>query len=146
MPSDRPDQDPAVVLGERMRLARTRAGLHQRDAAAALNCSVRTLSAWEVGAAKAPAIAIPELASLYGVTCEWLLAPNVPFRALVDEKSEQDALRSRDTRVFARHANTLSVIVSEHLRPVSSPDEWRERMQAVYEHGESLRRADDGRA
>lgn len=138
MPPHHSDDDLAVLLGHRLRAARARSNLEQKDVAGRIGCSSRTLSAWEAGTAKMPAVTLPGLARIYGVTVEWLLAPNVPFLALIDRKSERVGMTSRDSKEMDRIAKTLTVLVSEHLDSVSSPEEWAERVRKVHDRRAQL--------
>lgn len=144
MATDIPDDEMAALLGHRLRIARERAGLMQKEVARQIGTSARSLSAWEAGTARMPAITIPRLAAIYRVTCEWLLAPNVPFLALIDRKSERDGMTSRDSREMDRIAKTLTVLVSEHLDSVSSPEQWAERVRKVYDRRSDLERDNHG--
>lgn len=144
MPPHTPDSVLLATLGERMRLARERAGYTATDAAKALGVGRRTLFSWESGDRSAAAIQIPRIAALYRVTCEWLLAPNVPFLALIDRKSERDGMTSRDSKEMDRIAKTLTVLVSEHLDSVSSPEQWAERVRKVYDRRSDLEKDNHG--
>lgn len=144
MPSDQSDHELAALLGHRLRVARARAKLEQKDAARMVGCSPRSLSAWESGSARMPAVALPRLAAIYRVTVEWLLAPNVPFLALIDRKSERDAVTARGIEEMDRITKTLTVLVSEHLDSVTSPEEWSERIRAVHARRSELTKENDG--
>ena len=127
-----------------MRLARERVGLTATDAAKALGVGRRTLFSWESGTRSAAAIQIPRIARLYSVTVEWLLAPNVPFLALIDRKSERDSVTAVGIPQMDRIVKTLTVLVSEHLDSVSSPEEWAERVRKVHDRRARLEEDNHG--
>lgn len=69
--------DPRTVpdwsLGERIRKARTHAGLDQEQLASRLNVDRRTVSRWETDLTEPNATRLTALAEATGVPVEWLL-------------------------------------------------------------------------
>ena len=140
MPLDTPEPELLAVIGRRMKLARDSAGLSATAAARSLGVDRRTLATWESGTRAAPISAAPRMSELYSVALDWLLAPSSGFRALIDRESERLLVTRRDTESLAEHLQTLSVIVSDRLEPVSSVAQWHQRMQAAWESAERVRR------
>ena len=64
-------------IGERIRAARTYAGLTQRDLAAAVGVSVRTVSLWETGRRTPSSRWVAALADACGVGVEYLFRRTV---------------------------------------------------------------------
>ena len=93
------DTTDPVQLGERLRLARSRAGLTQQDAAERLDLARTTLIALEKGQRRLRAEELKAMADVYGISINALLRPSaalvslVPrFRAMAaDEKDTADA-------------------------------------------------------
>lgn len=139
MPLDQRDEDLLAELGRRMKAAREAAGLSGVDAAANLSVDRRTLQTWESGSRAAPAIAIPKMAALYGVTSEWLLSPDEPFRALVDPEIERRAVTAEDIDQHTEYSQLVSVLVTKRLQPMSSQREFQQRMERIAARGDQLR-------
>lgn len=70
------------ALGQRLRQARTQAGLSQSGTAAAVSVGRQTYVAWESGRNNVDAIHLAELAELFGVSVDCLAIglPAVPVR------------------------------------------------------------------
>lgn len=62
-----------VEIGNRLRECRIEAKLSQADVGAQLEVSNRTISSWENGARTPDAIALADMALLYGVASDYLL-------------------------------------------------------------------------
>lgn len=137
MPTDPSDAIQAIAA--RLREARKRANLSQRSAADAADVSYGAVRNWEGGEIAQPGWAVARLARIYGVAAEWVLAPNSSFFALVDTAAEQEAVTSRSISRFGQVTQRLSVLVTEHLVPITSTTEWSQRMAKVEEHGDSIR-------
>ena len=65
-------------MGERLAEARKSAGLTQSNVAEKLNVTTQSVSAWECGTSAPDLDKLPELASLYRVTTDWLLTGKLP--------------------------------------------------------------------
>ena len=75
------DKSVEKAVGERMRAARKRMGMSQRDIADRLNWGLRTYSRFETGEARIPERKLPRLAEVLEVSDMWLLYGD-------DEKSD----------------------------------------------------------
>ncbi len=71
--------------GARVREARTRAGLTQREVSELLGVSAHTVWCWEAGKTKPSADHVVELASRCGVSTDWLLGREVVEEELLEE-------------------------------------------------------------
>lgn len=72
------------TLGMRLSEARKNAGLTQAQVAEKLCITTQSVSGWECGNSAPDIEKLPELASLYGVTADWLLAGRLPAREILE--------------------------------------------------------------
>lgn len=70
------------LFAYRLAEARKNCGMTQNQAAQALFVSSQSISAWENGNTIPDTDRIPEIASLYGVTTDWLLSGKVPAKEI----------------------------------------------------------------
>jgi Zn-dependent peptidase ImmA (M78 family) len=137
------DTTDPVQLGERLRLARSRAGLTQQDAADRLNMARTTLIALEKGQRRLRAEELKAMAAVYGVSINTLLRPNsvlvslVPrFRAIAaDETDTADAALLLNDLAAAQYEleSMLGIPFRPHYppeRPVG-PGDVREQAEDV---------------
>ena len=75
------------TLGYRLAEARKNLGLTQKQVADKLLLTVQEVSSWESGNSVPDTKMIPEIASLYGVTTDWLLSGRVPSKEILDVTS-----------------------------------------------------------
>ena len=72
------------TLGKRLMQARGNSGLTQAVVAEKLNVSSQAVSLWERDETTPDILKLPEIASLYGVTTDWLLKGKEPDEDLVN--------------------------------------------------------------
>ena len=75
------------TLAERLAEARKNRGLTQGQVAEKLYISTQSVSSWECGNSIPDTEKLPELASLYGVTTDWLLSGKVPAAEILEVTS-----------------------------------------------------------
>lgn len=144
MPSHSKTEDLIRAIGSNMRAARHRARISQFDAAASLGVPARTLRSWEQGEVSQPAWCVSRMSDLYQTCGDLLLAPDGKFRALVDTLAEHEAVTARDTEEYAEASQRVSVLVTEHLRPVTSAKQWAQTMGRIEAAGRKLEGKNDG--
>lgn len=79
------DEDLAKAVGERIKEARSRAGLSQQELATKLEVTHTTLSAWECGYRCAPTAALHPLSIHLSVSVDWLVVEEEPLPSLPPE-------------------------------------------------------------
>ena len=75
------------TLAERLAEARKNRGLTQGQVAEKLYISTQSVSSWECGNSIPDTEKLPELASLYGVTTDWLLSGKLPAAEILEVTS-----------------------------------------------------------
>ena len=75
------------TLAERLAEARKNSGLTQGQVAEKLYISTQSVSSWECGNSIPDTEKLPELASLYGVTTDWLLSGKLPAAEILEVTS-----------------------------------------------------------
>lgn len=132
-----------MAIGSRLKEARNRSGLTRPEAAEKLGVPARSLKSWENGEVSQPAWSIPRLATLYGVSSDYLLAPDSSFLALIDHSVEGQILGSDDLERIEELVPRLSVFVTDHASLITSAQQWVDRVMTVGRHAQSVREGTD---
>lgn len=143
MPTEQPVPDVTEEIASRLTEVRTKRGLTREDVEKATGVPARTLRGWERGNVKQPAWMIPRLARFYRVSCDYLLAADDSFFALIDPKVEREALATHDPERFRELLMRLSVFVTDRLETIRSSKEWLDRLSELEKHAESIQGAGD---
>ena len=88
-------------IGEKIKEARTNAGLSQQKLADAVGVKAGTVSSWEAGRTEPDAVTIAKIAKLTGVTGDFLLGMPTDYQTLPDnikDLAEQMAALSQSDR------------------------------------------------
>jgi len=106
--------DSVSTLGERISVARDRAGLSEEELATRLAVQRRTVDAWEVDGAEPRANMLNMLAGMLGVTPAWLLSGAGDGVSSPDEPTEDMDHRALRLRLAAELREAVEVQI--HLQ------------------------------
>lgn len=87
------------TLGYRLAEARKNCGLTQAQVAEKLYLTTQSVSSWECGNSISDTEKVPEIAALYGVTTDWLLAGKLPSAEILELTSNLSDRLFSETRM-----------------------------------------------
>lgn len=88
------------TLGSRLMVARNNSGLTQNEVAQKLHVSPQAVSLWERDENAPDIYKLPELASVYGVTTDWLLSGEIPDETLIEITKHLSDRLFDETRMY----------------------------------------------
>lgn len=119
MAKSKSEQRDLEQIGARLKAARDRAGLGQKDIATVCGVSVQAVSQWESGKNEAPYSCIKQIARRTGTDLAWVLTGSVPADALIRGGSDVPLFGIDELKDIEKaRQNVLSTHTT--LRPVGA--------------------------